>query len=157
LKIEIRILDQRLRGWGFPKWGSEWAAGLDLHACTYEPIPVLPQAPPLLVSTGMAFRIGHPDWCGLIFPRSGIAHRQGLVLGNTVGLVDADFDGPCMISVWNRNRPVDEPATSFITINPGDRIAQLVFTRVLRTSFEIVEEFSQRSARGSAGYGSTGV
>src|SRR5580704_17916454 len=124
-KIEIRILDQRLRSWGFPKRGSEWAAGIDLHACISEPMVVPAQAPAVLVSTGMAFRIGNPDWCGLIFPRSGTAHRQGLVLGNTIGLVDPDFDGPCMISIWNRNSPLDEPPSS-ITINPGDRIAQLV-------------------------------
>ena len=160
MNVEIRILDQRLHGWGFPKWGSQWAAGLDLYACIDEPLRVLPQAPPLFVSTGMAFRIGDPDWCGLIFPRSGLAHRHGLVLGNTIGVVDADFDGPCMISVWNRNNPVnvDEPvrSTSIVTINPGDRIAQLVFTRVVRPSLAIVEQFSRRSPRGSSCYGSTG-
>jgi dUTP pyrophosphatase len=161
MNVEIKILDPRLPGWGFPRWGSQWAAGLDLHACIDKPLSILPQVPPTLVSTGMAFRIGDPEWCGLIFPRSGLAHRDGLVLGNTVGVVDADFDGPCMISVWNRNNPVHSgatgPSNSSVTINPGDRIAQLVFTRIARPSVAIVERFSQRSPRGSAGYGSTGV
>jgi dUTP pyrophosphatase len=157
MRLEIRILDERLRRWGFPKWGSEWAAGLDLHACVDEPLRIEPQAPPVLVSTGIAFRIGDPDWCGLVFPRSGLAHHRGLVLGNTVGVIDPDFDGHCLLSVWNRNNPpADSSGSSVVTIMPGDRIAQIVFTRVTRPAVSIVDEFSARSRRGSDGYGSTG-
>lgn len=159
MKVEFRILDARLRAWGFPRWGSAWAAGLDVHACIDMPLELAPQAPPVLVSTGMAFRIGDPEWCALVLPRSGLGHREGLVLGNLVGLVDPDFDGPCEISVWNRNSPVSTGTTAplVITIQPGDRIAQLVFTRVTRPEVSIVEEFTAASARGSAGYGSTGL
>jgi dUTP pyrophosphatase len=155
MRLEIKILDERLRSWGFPRWGSDWAAGLDLYACLDRPICVAPQAAPVMIPTGMAFRIGDPNWCGLVFPRSGPAHHRGLVLGNTVGVVDPDFDGPCFLSVWNRNNPT-QPDAPQVTINPGDRIAQLVFTRIVRPAISLVEEFSGRNPRGTAGYGSTG-
>ena len=103
LPIELKILDPRLRGWGFPHYGSEHAAGLDLHACIDEPLLLRPQAPPVLISSGIAFRIGDPDWCALVLPRSGLGHREGLVLGNAVGLIDPDYEGACLISAWNRN------------------------------------------------------
>ena len=154
LKVELKILDPRLPGWGFPAYGSSLAAGLDLHACLEAPLVVEPQAPAVLVSSGIAFRIGDPGWCGLVLPRSGLGHRQGLVLGNAVGLIDADYEGPCLISVWNRN-PAGSGAA--VAIRPGDRIAQLVFTRVTRPEFAIVTEFSQSGARQSGGFGSTGV
>jgi len=154
VKLELKILDPRLPGWGFPRRGSELAAGIDLHACLDEPLAVEPQASAALVSAGIAFRIGDPEWCALILPRSGLGHR-GLVLGNAVGLIDADYEGTCMISVWNRN-PAG-PDSADIRINPGDRIAQLVFTRICRPQFELVSEFSQSSARKSGGFGSTGI
>ena len=154
MKIELKILDPRLPGWGFPAYGSDLAAGLDLHACLDAPVTVEPQAPAVLVSSGIAFRIGDPEWCALVLPRSGLGHRQGLVLGNAVGLIDADYEGPCLVSVWNRNPAGSGPA---ITIQPGDRIAQLLFTRVIRPEFAVVTEFSRSSERQSGGFGSTGV
>src|SRR6266851_5549674 len=99
-----------------------------------QPFAVEPQAPAVLVSSGIAFRIGDPEWCGLVLPRSGLGHRQGLVLGNAVGLIDADYEGTCLISVWNRN-PAHSAHAAGITIHPGDRIAQLVFTRICRPQF----------------------
>jgi dUTP diphosphatase len=153
LRVEVKILDQRLAGWGFPHYGSSLAAGLDLHACLDAPLAVEPQAPAVLVSSGVALRIGDPEWCGLVLPRSGLGHRQGLVLGNAVGLIDADYEGPLMISVWNRN----PPGSAAIEIKPGDRIAQLVFTRVARPEFSIVERFSVSGERQEGSFGSTGV
>jgi dUTP pyrophosphatase len=154
LKVELKILDQRLANWGFPHYGSSLAAGLDLHACLDEPLAVMPQAPAILVPSGIAFRIGDPEWCGLVLPRSGLGHRQGLVLGNAVGLIDADYEGPLLISVWNRNPAVSGDP---IRIEPGDRIAQLIFTRVARAEFSVVETFSESGERQSGGFGSTGV
>jgi dUTP pyrophosphatase len=155
LRVEFRILDDRLREWGFPKWATNWAAGLDLFACINEPLEIRPQDAPILVSAGMAFRIGDPSWCALVLPRSGLGHRKGLVLGNLVGVVDPDFDGPCRLSVWNRSRPTDANSLPLV-IQPGDRIAQLVFTRTIRPAMIEVETFSERSERGEHGYGSTG-
>jgi dUTP pyrophosphatase len=153
LKVELKILDPRLNGWGFPHYGSSGAAGLDLHACLDEPIEIAPQAPALLVPSGIAFRIGDPEWCGLVLPRSGLGHRRGLVLGNAVGVIDADYEGPLLISVWNRN----PPGGGAIRVEPGDRIAQLVFTRIARPEFSVVETFTGSSGRQSRGFGSTGV
>ena len=154
MKIELKILDPRLPGWGFPHYGSSLAAGLDLHACLDHSLALKPQAPAVLISAGIAFRIGNPGWCALILPRSGLGHRQGLVLGNSVGVVDADYEGPCLISVWNRN---PEQGGETIDIRPGDRIAQLVFTRIVRPEFAVVPEFSAGGSRQEGGFGSTGV
>ena len=162
MKVGLHILDPRLRDWGFPRWGSAAAAGLDLHACLDAPLLLEPQAPPALIPAGVAVRIGDPDWCGLIFARSGLGHREGLVLGNGTGVIDADYEGPLLISAWNRN-----PAAGGtpIRIEPGDRIAQLVFTRVMRPDFEIRDAQSEAGApapdgsppgRGQGGFGSTG-
>ena len=150
MKIELKLIDPRLAGWGFPHWGSVLAAGLDLHACLDEPLMLAPQAPPVLIPAGFACRIGDPEWCALVLPRSGLGH-QGLVLGNAVGLIDADYEGPLMISAWNRDlrRPIE--------IRPGDRIAQLVFTRIARPQFELVTAFPQTGGRQEGGFGSTGV
>jgi dUTP pyrophosphatase len=154
MKIELKILDPRLPGWGFPHRGSHLAAGLDLHACLDRPAVLQPQAPAILISAGIAFRIGDPEWCALVLPRSGLGHKKGLILGNTVGVIDADYEGPCLISAWNRN-----PASSgrTIEIRPGDRIAQLVFTRVAQPDLEIVPSFSGHDGRQGAGFGSTGI
>jgi dUTP pyrophosphatase len=154
VKVEIEILDPRLPGWGFPAWGSDLAAGLDLHACIDRPVVVLPQAPAVLISAGFAFRIGSRQWCALVLPRSGLGHRRGLVLGNGVGVVDADYTGPCLISAWNRNPPGE---SGEITICPGDRIAQLVFTRIARPQFEFVGALAAEGGRRSGGFGSTGI
>ena len=153
MKIELKILDPRLPGWGFPHYGSDLAAGLDLHACLDAPSAIEPQAPAVLIPTGIAFRIGDPAWCGLVLPRSGLGHREGLVLGNAVGVIDADYEGQLMISAWNRN-----PAGGgVVKIRPGDRIAQLVFTRIARPEFVVVSAFSGSGARQAGGFGSTGV
>jgi len=157
LKVELKILDARLAGWGFPHYGSSLAAGLDLHACLNAPLLLRPQAPALLIPAGIAFRIGDPNWCALVLPRSGLGHRDGLVLGNAVGLIDADYEGTCQISAWNRNPPRSEDSSEGIWINPGDRIAQLVFTRIARPEFSIVSEFSEAGARQAGGFGSTGI
>lgn len=152
LGAEIRILDARLPGWGFPHWGSAGAAGLDLHACLNEPLVLPPGGEPVLVPAGFAIRIGDPGWCGLVTPRSGLGHR-GLVLGNGMGVIDADYEGPCLLSVLNRSRG-GEP----ITVSPGDRIAQMVFVRVGRPVVSVVDAFSGSAGpgRGAGGFGSTG-
>ena len=151
MKVELKILDPRLLGWGFPNYGSNLAAGLDLHACIDDPVVVEPQAPALLISAGFALRIGDPEWCALVLPRSGLGHRAGLVLGNAVGVIDADYEGPLLISAWNRNPAGD------IAIRPGDRIAQLVLTRIARPQFRVVEQFSPGGGRQQGGFGSTGL
>jgi dUTP pyrophosphatase len=156
LEVELKILDPRLSGWGFPRWGSDLAAGLDLHACLDATLILRPQDQAVLVSAGIAIRIADPDWCAMIYPRSGLGHKKGLVLGNSVGVIDADYEGTCFISVWNRNLPRLRGADDEIVIQPGERIAQLVFTRIVRPRFKLVTEFSQRSKRDSGGFGSTG-
>jgi dUTP pyrophosphatase len=165
-QVELKILDPRLPDWGFPHYGSERAAGLDLHACIDGPLLLEPQAPPVLISSGIAFRIGNPEWCALILPRSGLGHREGLVLGNAVGLIDPDYEGACLISAWNRNPAHPGAPDEGIVIRPGDRIAQLIFTRVARPRFDIVSEFTPGLSAGHAGsvggrqqggFGSTGI
>lgn len=153
VNVEIRLLDPRLPGWGFPHYGSDLAAGLDLHACLDEPLILRPGAPPVLVSSGLAVRIGQPGWFGLVAPRSGAGHR-GLVLGNTIGIIDADYEGPVQLSAWNRNAGSDAPD---IMVRPGERIAQMLFVPVMRPAFSVVADFPGTSARGTGGFGSTGV
>lgn len=152
MHCELKILDSRLSGWGFPHWGSALAAGLDLHACLDVALRLAPGAPPVLVSAGFAVKIGQPGWCGLVAPRSGAGHR-GLVLGNTIGIIDADYEGPLMLSCWNRNAGPDAVE---IVIEPGERIAQMLFVPVGRPDFALVEGFSETSERGEGGFGSTG-
>ena len=156
--VALHILDPRLPGWGFPHYGSEHAAGLDLHACLDEPLLLRPQAPAVLIPAGFAFRIGHPGWCALVLPRSGLGHREGLVLGNAVGLIDPDYEGACLISAWNRNPVRSGAADEGILVRPGDRIAQLVFTRIARPEFTIVSGFAgPGDGRQQGGFGSTSV
>jgi len=156
-RVQLKILDPRLQAWGFPRYGSPLAAGLDLHACLDQAVILKPQASALLISAGFAFRIGDPEWCGLVVPRSGLGHGRGLVLGNAIGVIDADYEGPCLISAWNRNPPSHEAGEGDIVIRPGDRIAQLVLTRVARPEFDIVTIFAAPTPRGAGGFGSTGV
>ncbi|GJE62398.1 dUTP diphosphatase [Methylobacterium trifolii] len=152
-EIGIRLLDPRLPGWGFPRWGSAGSAGLDLHACLDAPMLLEPQAAPALVPAGFCVLIRDPDWCGLVLPRSGRGHRDGLVMGNGTGVIDADYEGPLLISAWNRN-PAPGPG---IRIEPGERIAQLVFTRVTRPRLVIEDDpGTVGSARGAGGFGSSG-
>ncbi len=153
LSVEIRILDERVREWGLPSYHSEMAAGIDLFACVEQEIDVEPQAPALLVSSGISLHIGHPGFMGLVVPRSGLGHRSGLVLGNLVGVHDADYSGPLLISVWNRSPAGSAP----VRIMPGDRIAQLLFVPIARPALRLVDAFSNDSVRGDGGFGSTGI
>jgi dUTP pyrophosphatase len=152
LSVEIRILDERVREWGLPNYYSEMAAGIDLFACVDQEIDVQPQVPALLVPSGISVHISHPEFMGLVVPRSGLGHRSGIVLGNLVGVIDADYKGPLLISVWNRSPSGSAP----VTIRPGDRIAQLLFVPVARPTLSFVDTFSKDSARGDRGFGSTG-
>jgi len=150
--VEVRVLDERVRAWGLPRYQSADAAAVDLHACIDDVLALAPQSPAVLVSAGIAVHIGDPHLAAMILPRSGLGHKAGLVLGNLVGLIDADYLGPISISVWNRNAPGTEP----IRIAPGDRIAQLVFVPIVRPAFRVVDEFSRTTERGAGGFGSTG-
>lgn len=153
MNIEIQILDARLHEWGLPKYQTELAAAIDLFACLDAPLQLAPQAAAVLVPSGIALHMNNAHVCAVILPRSGLGHKKGLVLGNSVGLIDADYTAQCFISVWNRN-PVGSEA---ITIQPGERIAQMMFLPVVRPQFSVVETFSQSSERGGGGFGSTGV
>lgn len=153
MRAELRILDPRLPDWGFPGRGSAEAAGLDLHACLDAPLRLRPGGAPVLISAGFAIRLGSPGYCGLVCPRSGWGHR-GLVLGNTVGVIDADYQGPVLLSAWNRNAQEDGDE---IVVSPGDRIAQLLILPIARPELDVVEAFEARSARGGGGFGSSGV
>lgn len=153
-RIEIKILDQRLRDWGLPQYQTALAAAIDLMACLDAPLVLKPQAPAVLIPTGMALHMNSAELCAVILPRSGLGHKKGLVLGNSAGLIDADYTAQCFISAWNRN-PAETGQD--ILIQPGDRIAQMMFLPVLRPQFDVVDEFSQSSGRGEGGFGSTGV
>ena len=150
--IELKLLDERLRQWGLPRYQTGQAAAVDLHACLDAPLELPPGAPPALISSGIALHMADSGMAALVLPRSGLGHRKGLVLGNLVGLIDADYTGPILVSAWNRNPPGSET----ITIAPGERFAQMVFVPILRPDFAVVEEFSAESARGAGGFGSTG-
>jgi dUTP pyrophosphatase len=148
-EIEFKRLDPRLGAeFPLPEYATAHSAGLDLRAMIDQPIELAP-GDAQLVPTGLAIHIGDPGLCAVILPRSGLGHKQGLVMGNLVGLIDADYQGPLMVSLWNRGRFP-------ITITPGDRVAQLVFLPVARAVFRQVDEF-ERSARGEGGFGHTGV
>jgi dUTP pyrophosphatase len=152
MKVELKVLDERVRAWGLPRYQSEMAAAVDLFACLDEPLLVAPQTPAQFVPSGIAIHIGDPGVAAIIVPRSGLGHKKGLVLGNLVGVLDADYTGAVLISVWNRSEPGSAP----IVIEPGDRIAQLMFVPVVRPAFEVVDEFTALSVRGAGGFGSTG-
>ncbi|MFZ4405896.1 MAG: dUTP diphosphatase [Paracraurococcus sp.] len=149
--IELKILDARLRDWGLPRYQTAMAAAIDLLACLDAPVELAPGNAPVLISSGIAIHIGDPGLAALVLPRSGMGHK-GLVLGNLVGLIDADYTGPIMVSAWNRNAPGTPP----IRLAPGDRFAQLVFVPIVRPEFSVVEEFTAVSERGAGGFGSTG-
>ena len=147
--VDFRCLDPRLgRDVPLPDYATAHSAGMDLRAMIEQPL-VLAPGEAQLVSTGLAIHIGDPGLCAVILPRSGLGHKQGLVLGNLVGLIDADYQGPLMVSAWNRGQ-------NPVSIAPGDRIAQLVFMPVTRASFRRVEAFGH-SDRGEGGFGHTGV
>ncbi|MHB1946536.1 MAG: dUTP diphosphatase [Gammaproteobacteria bacterium] len=148
IPIEVKILDPRIgTEFPLPKYETSDSAGLDLRAVIDQPLELAPGATHL-IPTGIAIHIGDPHLAAVILPRSGLGHKHGIVLGNLVGLIDADYQGPLMISCWNRGQNV-------YTITPGDRIAQLVFLPIVRTDFEIVNEF-KTSERGTGGFGHSG-
>ncbi|WP_180683458.1 dUTP diphosphatase [Tepidicella baoligensis] len=147
MRVECRILDQRLRD-AMPAYATAGSAGLDLRACLDEPLTLAPNAWQL-VPTGMAIHLADPGYAALILPRSGLGHKHGIVLGNLVGLIDSDYQGQLMVSAWNRS------GVAF-TIEPMERIAQLVIVPVVRAQFQLVDEFAACTERGAGGYGSTG-
>lgn len=155
--MKVKILDPRVREWGFPYYGSERAAGLDLYACLDHPLGLNRGQPAALIPTGIAIHIDNSEWCALILPRSGLGHYEGLIMGNGTGLIDADYQGEVMVSAWNRNQRHQDIIQQGITVNPGDRIAQLIMVRTGRPAFEIVEDFAHLTARGYGGFGSTGL
>ncbi|MEZ5646544.1 MAG: dUTP diphosphatase [Burkholderiaceae bacterium] len=147
MQIDVKLLDERLRG-QLPSYATPGSAGLDLRACLDEPLTLAPNAWQL-VPTGMAIHLDDPGYAALILPRSGLGHKHGIVLGNLVGLIDSDYQGQLMVSAWNRS------PTPF-TIEPMERIAQLVVVPVVQASFRLVSDFAAASERGAGGYGSTG-
>lgn len=150
-RVEVRVLDERLHGWGLPAYQSDWAAGIDLRACLAEPLALQPGGPAVLVPSGLSVAMPSEDMVAFVLARSGLGHRDGVVLGQAVGTIDADYHGEILVSVWLR------PGAKPFTISPGDRVAQLVFLPVLRPEFVVVEAFTRESGRGAAGFGSTGV
>ncbi|NCB58491.1 MAG: dUTP diphosphatase [Gammaproteobacteria bacterium] len=147
-QIELKILDARIGNeFPLPEYATPGSAGLDLRACLDAAIELAP-GDTQLIPTGLAIHIADPGLCATILPRSGLGHKHGIVLGNLVGLIDSDYQGQLMVSVWNRGN------TTF-TIQPGERIAQLVFMPVVQASFNIVDDFDT-SERGEGGFGSSG-
>ncbi|PKO66446.1 MAG: dUTP diphosphatase [Betaproteobacteria bacterium HGW-Betaproteobacteria-16] len=147
MHIDVRVLDERLRE-QLPAYATPGSAGLDLRACLDAPLTLAPNAWQL-VPTGLAIHLADPGFAAMILPRSGLGHKHGIVLGNLVGLIDSDYQGQLMVSAWNRS---DVP----FTIEPMERIAQMVIVPVVQASFRVVDDFAEASERGSGGYGSTG-
>jgi dUTP pyrophosphatase len=147
-KIKLRILDARVgREFPLPQHATEGSAGMDLRACLDGPLELEPGAAEL-IPTGISIYVEDPGLAAILLPRSGLGHKNGIVLGNLVGLIDSDYQGPLMVSCWNRG-------SATFTINPGDRIAQMVIVPVVHADFEVVEEFAG-TARGAGGFGSSG-
>lgn len=145
--LDVKVLDERLREC-LPAYATAGSAGLDLRACLDAPLTLAANAWQL-VPTGLAMHLKDPAYAALILPRSGLGHKHGIVLGNLVGLIDSDYQGQLMVSAWNRS---DTP----FTIEPMERIAQLVIVPVVQASFRLVDAFEAHSERGEGGYGSTG-
>ena len=147
--VELKRLDPRLGdSIPLPRYATDGSAAMDLRAAPEAPVTLAP-GDSALIPTGLAIHVADPGWCALILPRSGLGHKHGLVLGNLTGLIDADYQGPLMISCWNRGRET-------FTIQPGDRVAQLLVVPVARVQWRVVESFTP-SERGAGGFGSTGV
>ena len=147
-RLKARILDSRLGSeFPLPAYATDGSAGIDLRACLDDPLTLEPGQTELL-PTGLAIHIGDPTLAAMILPRSGLGHKHGIVLGNLVGLIDSDYQGQLMVSCWNRGN------TTF-TVNPGERIAQLVLVPVVQADFEIVDSFEE-SDRGEGGFGHSG-
>ncbi|MBI2397273.1 MAG: dUTP diphosphatase [Xanthomonadales bacterium] len=147
-RLQVRILDPRIGAeFPLPEYATAASAGMDLRAMVETPLQLAPGAT-ALVSSGIAIHIADPGLAAVVLPRSGLGHKHGIVLGNLVGLIDADYQGPLMLSVWNR-------AHDAFTIQPGDRLAQLVLVPIVRAELELVNEFAA-SDRGSGGFGHSG-
>jgi dUTP pyrophosphatase len=146
MKIDLKILNPRVRD-QLPAYATQGSAGLDLRACIDAPLTLEP-GQTVLVPTGLAIHVADPGYAALILPRSGLGHKHGIVLGNLVGLIDSDYQGELMISTWNRGQ------TTF-TLNPFERLAQLVIVPVVQAQFNVVDDFAA-SDRGASGFGSTG-
>lgn len=147
--LQIKLLDARFGGdWPLPEYATVASAGLDLRAAIEAPL-ALAAGEVVLVPSGLAIYLGDPSLCAVILPRSGLGHRHGIVLGNGTGLIDADYQGPLQVSLWNRGRET-------FTIAPGDRIAQLVLLPIVRAQLQVVDAFAE-SARGAGGFGHTGL
>ncbi|MDQ3494213.1 MAG: dUTP diphosphatase [Pseudomonadota bacterium] len=147
--LQVKVLDPRFGDvWPLPDYATAASAGLDLRAALPAPLTLAPDEA-ALVPSGLAIHLADPGLCALVLPRSGLGHRHGIVLGNGTGLIDADYQGPLMVSLWNRAREA-------YTIAPGDRIAQLVVVPIVRTRLQVVDTFVD-SARGAGGFGHTGV
>ena len=144
--IALKVLDERIRP-HLPAYATAGAAGMDLRACIDGPVSIQP-GETTLIPTGIAIHIGDPGLAAVILPRSGLGHRHGIVLGNLVGLIDSDYQGPLMVSCWNRGGDA-------FTLNPLDRLAQLVIVPVVQATFEVVDAFDE-SERAAGGFGSTG-
>jgi len=147
MKLDVKVMDERLLSM-LPNYATAGSAGLDLRACLDAPLTLQPNAWQL-VPTGMAIHLKDPNYAALILPRSGLGHKHGIVLGNLVGLIDSDYQGQLMVSAWNRSDVA-------FTIEPMERIAQLVIVPVVQAQFNLVDEFEAATERGAAGYGSTG-
>ncbi|SDB92171.1 dUTP diphosphatase [Acinetobacter boissieri] len=148
MKVQVKILDARLgETWPLPNYATQGSAGLDLRACIDEAMTI-EAGQTVLIKTGLSIYIADPQFAGLILPRSGLGHKHGIVLGNLVGLIDSDYQGELMISVWNRGQ-------SAFTLEPGERLAQYVLVPVVQAEFEQVTEFVATS-RGTGGFGHTG-
>lgn len=147
LAIDLKVLDSRINDL-LPAYGTPGSAGLDLRACVDEATVIAP-GETILVPTGIAIHINNPGYAAMILPRSGMGHKNGIVLGNLVGLIDSDYQGPLMVSTWNRGQ---KP----FTLEPMERLAQLVFVPVAQAQFRLVEAFGEVTERAAGGFGSTG-
>ena len=148
MNIDVKIIDRRMVG-QLPAYATPGSAGLDLRACLDAPLVLAPNAWQL-VPTGLAIHLADPGYAAMLLPRSGLGHKHGIVLGNLVGLIDSDYQGQLMVSAWNRS---DVP----FTIEPMERIAQMVIVPVVQATFNVVDDFAAASERGAGGYGSTGT
>ena len=170
--VDIKILDPRINKWGLPAYAKPGDAGMDLSACIEEPITI-PEGENRLIPTGIAIHIGNPNVVGVLVPRSGLGHKKGMVLGNLIGIVDSEYQGQVYASMWNRKHlehevvevPSDPGSERMVkelqqvdnsyTIQPGDKICQLLFLPVIQASFNVVDSFEE-SERGTGGFGHTG-
>lgn len=149
--VQVKVLNQKIindAAFALPTRATDGSAGIDLRACIDAPLTIRAGSTHL-VGTGLAIYIDNPDYAGMILPRSGLGHKHGIVLGNLVGLIDADYQGELMVSIWNRS-------DADFVLEPAERMAQYVIVPVVRPEFEVVTEFSEQSARGAGGFGHSG-